>query len=105
LAVGVVALGSNRILSHYFIGSGNIRYSAYCSVFGLVVLLFAGFVLIPLYGVFGAAVASSIAYTAMLAFSTVVFARQTDTTFKEFLPSKADWREAVKIIRRFRKSR
>jgi O-antigen/teichoic acid export membrane protein len=103
LTVGIVALGSNRILSHYFIGSGNIRYSAYCSIFGLIVLLFAGFVLIPFYGVFGAAVASSISYTAMLAFSIVVFMRQTDTTPKELLPSKTDWREALKTIRRLRR--
>ena len=93
LSVGVVALGSNRILSHYFIGSGRIKYSTFCSFFGFAVLLVAGFVLIPAYGVFGAAITSSIAYSCMLIFSMVIFMKQTGTFLREFLLSKDDIRE------------
>ena len=93
LSIGIVALGSNRILSHYFIGSGNIKYSTYSSFFGLLILLIAGFILIPAYGVLGAAVTSSIAYFCMLIFSIVVFMRQTETSFHEFLLSKDDIKE------------
>lgn len=50
LATGIVALGCNSILSHYFIGSGKIRYSAYSSSIGLITLLIAGYILIPIYG-------------------------------------------------------
>ena len=90
LSLGIVALGSNRILSHYFIGSGNIKYSTFCSVLGLLVLLIAGLVLIPAYGVLGAAVTSSIAYFCMLIFSVVVFMKKTGTSFRELLLSKND---------------
>ena len=101
LSFGIVALGSSRIISHYFIGSGNIKYSTFCSVFGLFVLLVVGFVLIPRYGVLGAAVTSSIAYTCMLIFSIVVFMRKTETSLHELLLSKDDIKEFKnKIINR-----
>ncbi|MDR0574591.1 MAG: polysaccharide biosynthesis C-terminal domain-containing protein [Tannerella sp.] len=101
LSPGIVALGSNRILSHYYIGSGRVKWSTFCSVFGLVTLLIAGLFLIPAYGVFGAAVTSSIAYICMLAFSVVVFMKQTGTLFREFIPSKDDWNELVKKVCRY----
>ena len=90
LSLGIVALGSNRILSHYFIGSGNVRYSTFCSVFGLLVLIITGFFLIPAYGVLGAAITSSIAYFCMLIFSIAIFMKQTKTLLREFLLSKSD---------------
>jgi O-antigen/teichoic acid export membrane protein len=107
LSSGIVAFGSNRILSHYFIGSGNIRYSTFSSVCGLVLLLATGLFLIPAYGVFGAALASSIAYVGMLFFSLFVFMRQTETSAGELLPSAGDVTELrgkiSRIIRRKRK--
>ncbi|MDR1097409.1 MAG: polysaccharide biosynthesis C-terminal domain-containing protein [Tannerella sp.] len=100
LSFGIVALGSNRVLSHYFIGSGNIRYSTFCSLFGLVILLIAGFILIPHFGVFGAALTSSIAYTGMLLFSLLVFMKKTGTFPYELLPSKEDWTVLRKNLQR-----
>lgn len=79
LSVGIVTLGCNSVLSHYFIGSGRIRWSAASSAVGLVTLLVAGSMLIPAYGVFGSAVTTSIAFTAMLLFSSLVFKRFQNT--------------------------
>lgn len=90
LSVGIVALGCNSILSHYFIGSGQIRYSAGSSAIGLLSLLIAGYGLIPFQGVVGAAVSSSIAFCMMLAFSMGVFCKKTHTHLSEFLPNAAD---------------
>lgn len=69
LSIGIVALGCNSIISHYFIGSGNIRYSTASSCVGLIALLISGFLLIPSYGVVGSAITTSIAFTSMLVFS------------------------------------
>ena len=99
LSVGIVALGCNSILSHYFIGSGKIRYSAVSSCIGLLTLLIAGYILIPLYGVVGAAISSSIAFCAMLVFSITVFCRHNRTRISEFIPDKEDFNELVKRIR------
>jgi O-antigen/teichoic acid export membrane protein len=91
LSVGIVAFGANRILSHFFIGSGCIQYSAFCSLCGLALLSAGGFWLIPEQGVFGAAVACSIAYTGMLLFSLCVFMKRTGTRCGELIPSQKDW--------------
>jgi O-antigen/teichoic acid export membrane protein len=93
LAVGIIALGSNSILSHYFIGTGKVRYSTACSCIGLIILVLSGYFLIPVYGVFGSAISVSIAFSGMLSFSLIVFIKQTHTKFKEFLPSKDDFKE------------
>jgi O-antigen/teichoic acid export membrane protein len=79
LAVGIIALGSNSILSHYFIGTGKVRISTACSCIGLLILLISGYFLIPAYGVFGAAISTSIAFSGMLVFSVVVFIRVNRT--------------------------
>jgi len=85
LAIGIIALGSNSIFSHYFIGTGKVRYSTFCSCIGLLVLLLSGYFLIPAYGVFGAALSTSIAFSSMLTFSFIVFKKQTGTKMREFL--------------------
>ena len=99
LSVGIVAFGGNRILSHYFIGTGRVRVSAACSLVGLVLLCVAAAVLVPRWGVTGAAVASSVAYVGMLTFSIVVFLRITGTKVMELLP------DPVSIVRRIRARR
>jgi len=83
LSVGVIAFGSNNVLSHYFIGTGKVRYSTACSCLGLVILLISGYFLISVYGVFGAAISTSIAFSGMLTFSLVVFTKLTGTKIKE----------------------
>jgi O-antigen/teichoic acid export membrane protein len=90
LSAGMVAFGGNRIIGHYFIGSGQVRISTVCSFLGLVLILIAGSVLIPCYGIIGAAASASIAYSGMLLFSLVVFICQTNTKLKEFIPVKDD---------------
>ena len=95
LSVGIIALGSNSILSHYFIGTGKVRYSTAGSCVGLLVLLVSGYFLIPVYGVFGSAVSTSIAFSGMLSFSLIVFVRQTQTKLKDFIPTRADFRSWI----------
>lgn len=90
LAPGIIALACNSILSQYFIGSGKIRYSAFSSFVGLLALLASGYLLIPLYGVTGSAFSTSIAFSAMLVYSLVIFCRQTGTQLKEFRIGKKD---------------
>lgn len=75
LSVGIVALACNTILSQYFIGSGHVRYSAYASCLGLLVLFVSGWLLVPLWGVAGGALATSVAYASTLAYSLWRFFR------------------------------
>lgn len=98
LSVGIVMLGCHTILSHYFIGSGKIKYSTASSCVGLLTLLIIGSFLIPLYGVIGSAISTSIAFTAMLLFSLTVFIRQTKSTLRDFLFNREDWEYIRKYI-------
>lgn len=91
LSPGILALGCNSILSHFFIGTGRIKYSTICSCLGLSVLLLFGLILIPYYDVCGSAIATSIAFSSMLTFSLIIFIKQTNTHWKEFIPSQSDW--------------
>ncbi|MDR1456121.1 MAG: polysaccharide biosynthesis C-terminal domain-containing protein [Tannerella sp.] len=91
LSVGIVMFGANNILSHYFIGTGKVKYSAACSCTGLLTLLISGSLLIPVYGIPGSAVSTSIAFSTMLLFSLTVFVRQTHTSLRELLPSGEDF--------------
>ena len=99
LAAGIIALACNSILSQYFIGSGKIRYSAGSSFVGLLGLLVSGYLLIPVYGVVGSAISSSIAFCAMLTFSVAIFCRKTDTRLKEFLINKEDIRFVLQKLK------
>lgn len=90
LSAGIIAFGCNSILSHYFIGSGKIRYSAICSCIGLASLLVAGYILIPVYGIVGSAISSSVAFCTMLVFSIFIFCRHTGGYLREFLLNKKD---------------
>jgi len=84
LSIGIIALGSNSILSHFFIGTGKVRVSTACSWIGLLILLVSGFFLIPAYGVFGAAISTSISFSGMLTFSLTKFIKITHTKPREF---------------------
>lgn len=101
LSAGVVALGYNSIISHYFIATGRIRYSTVCSCVGLATLLIVGYLSIPTYGVVGSAASTSVAFIAMLAFSLSVFSRQTGARWREFLPDRKDAGYLMTKIRSF----
>ena len=92
LAAGIIALGCNSIVSHYFIGSGQVRYSTFSSCVGLATLALSGYWLIPRLGTLGSALSTSVAFCAMLVYSLLVFIRKNQVPLKAFLPNGDDWR-------------
>ena len=62
LMPGVVALSISKILTSDLAGRGLLQYGAYSSAISLVATVFCDLVLIPRWGIAGAAVASSISY-------------------------------------------
>ncbi len=79
LLPGVVLLGGAKVLTNEIAGRGYPHYNSINSGLALVLTVVLDLVLIPRYGVFGAALASSIAYTvnffAAIAFYLVVSRR------------------------------
>ena len=63
LVPGIVALGHSRILANYIAGQGRPGINAARGCAALVVNIAANLVLIPVYGIIGAAVATTISYS------------------------------------------
>ena len=98
LSIGIVALGSNSILSHYFIGTGRVKTSVVCSFIGLGVLLLTGLCLVPRYAALGASLSASVAFSSMLAYSLCRFASIAKASFGDFFPCKEDYLYIRRLI-------
>jgi O-antigen/teichoic acid export membrane protein len=91
LSIGIIIFSAGIILSSYFVGIGKPQVSVIGSVIGLAVTIILGFVLIPRYGMTGAAVTASISYTAGVIYQFLKFVREAvELNFSDFLFSKND---------------
>lgn len=80
LLPGIVTLSVGRILSIYLLGRNRLRVDLAASAVGFVLTLVLDFALIPNFGFRGAAVASSIAYTAAMLVDLVWIVRHSTIT-------------------------
>ncbi len=70
---GVIALAANTIFSHYFSGTGQPRYNLYSSLVGLAITIPALIILVPRYGLLGAGISASLAYSMAVVYQGWVF--------------------------------
>ncbi|MGD0114511.1 MAG: oligosaccharide flippase family protein [Dehalococcoidia bacterium] len=75
LLPGTVALAATKVLSGYIFSQGKPLINSYITVASLVVTVAADLALIPIFGVPGAAAASSLAYTTSLVLSLAAYQR------------------------------
>ena len=92
LAPGMLFTAVTMIISHYFSGIGMPRYSMYGSAVGLVLTLSAGFILIPVFGIKGAALTTSLSYFICMCYLLIVFTRKTGTGYHNFKIRKSDFK-------------
>lgn len=85
LLAGIVPFSITTILASYFAGTGKIRVNLFCSLTGFLVCLVSDLILIPKYGITGAAAATVIAYFASTAFIAFIYMKQTGTGPGELL--------------------
>lgn len=69
LSPGIIALSLQSLLAAWFAGKNKVRYNVYGALVALLLIIVFDLLLIPKYGINGAAVASSIGYIAYCAFS------------------------------------
>ena len=102
MAPGIVFFSAHTILANYFSGIGKPKYNLYASLIGLTVTLIAAFIMIPALGIRGAAITTSLTYTALFIYQWLVFRRMTGTRIKQLIPDKTDfewvWGEVRRII-------
>ena len=91
MAPGIVFFSAHTILANYFSGIGKPKYNLYASLIGLSVTLIAAFILIPTLGIRGAAITTSLTYTALFVYQWVVFQKQTGSRLRQLVPNREDW--------------
>lgn len=91
MAPGIVFFSAHTILANYFSGTGKPKYNLYASLIGLSVTLVSAFILIPLLGIRGAALTTTLTYTALFVYQWIVFRKQTGSKLSQLIPNHEDW--------------
>ncbi|NVO83458.1 lipopolysaccharide biosynthesis protein [Hymenobacter terrestris] len=99
LAPGSVMMAVQMLISSYFAGRAQYRINNAATLFGLVLTLTGGLLLIPRLGIEGAALASTLSYTASTAFLLWHFRRATGLGITTFLPGPTDITRAWQLLR------
>ena len=76
LLIGIVPFCLSMAVSGYFVGTGRVRINLYSAILGFIVCMAADLLLIPSYGILGAAIASSISYLSTVTFLLVKFHKE-----------------------------
>lgn len=92
IAPGIVFFSAHTILANYFSGTGKPKYNLYASLIGLSVTLVSAFVLIPWLGIRGAAITTTLTYTALFVYQWIVFHKQTESKLIQLIPNREDWK-------------
>ena len=91
MAPGIVFFSAHTILANYFSGTGKPKYNLYASLIGLSVTLVSAFILIPMLGIRGAAITTTLTYTALFVYQWIVFHKQTGSKLSQLIPNREDW--------------
>lgn len=83
LGPGILAVAACQMLSHYFSGIGKPGFNTISSGIGFAAVLFAGLLLIPSFGIAGAAVATTFSYVSIFLYQLFWFKRVSKCTFME----------------------
>ena len=99
LAPGIAALSVSWVMGSYFEGTGRPQYVAGAVAIGLVFTLVLDLILIPRFGIFGAAAASSVSYAAVSIRLCSTFCRETGSPVKAlFAFSPSDFNPSGVLI-------
>ncbi len=101
LLPGYLLFSVNILLAAYFAGINRLRINFIGSTICFLLVLLLDLWLIPLYGMAGAAIASSVAYAAATFYSIFQFISITGKSVKEiFILHKDDWRMVKELFQK-----
>ncbi len=90
LSPGIVFIASSMILAHHFAGTGKHYINTICSLIGLGAVVLLCLILVPSYGLAGAALAASITYCISLVYNLIIFTKITRVPLSAFTFRKGD---------------
>jgi len=99
MAPGVFIYNFNLIIGHYFSGKGRYHINTLASTAGLIVTVVLCLVLIPIWGVYGAAFAALISFISTSAIVFVIFKKDSQYSICSFFPNKNDILEYISYIK------
>jgi O-antigen/teichoic acid export membrane protein len=103
LLPGVVALGLDKPIASYQLGRGRPQISLYVALLATPITIAAYVLLIPRYGIVGAAAGSTISYLATTAIEIVYLHRVSPLRFRNLvIPRRSDWRLYASAWQRLR---
>ncbi len=88
---GILALAASNILIHYYAGIGRLWINFLISLLTLLLVVGTNYGLMPLFGLTGAAIASSVAYGLAALVIAIYFIKDHQQPIWVLLPQKADW--------------
>lgn len=95
LSPGIVAIGLSNIVGHYFAGINELRILNVKSLIGLLITIVGSYYLVPIYGISGACIVTSISY---LVSSIILFRKFyaiTSFNVKDFFISKMEFKSIM----------
>lgn len=95
LAPGILLYSVNIVLTPYFSGTAQYHITTLGAAVGFVVIIVFNLLLIPRFGIEGAAVASSLAYGSMALYQVIMFKKQSGCRFIDFIVRKEDFLQAI----------
>ncbi|MCK4352407.1 flippase [candidate division WOR-3 bacterium] len=107
LLPGIVTLGLTKLLTSHLAGRGKPYSITYLSGISLVFTVFLDFILIPKWGIAGAAFATTVSYTISGVLAVLWFTKDSQKSLRDTLiPRKSDLREYKKhFLNIFKKTR
>lgn len=91
LAIGILILSLEVIVSNYFSGLGQYNVNNYAAAVGLVVTVIGCSLLVPVWGVFGAGIIATLSYASNFAYTLYRFKKLHTFSMAELIPVKADF--------------
>lgn len=85
---GVLAMAVGSIFAHYFSAKGDYRINNIKSIVGLVIIVLGLFLLVPVWGKYGAVAATSLAYTISSCYLGYYYFTSTNTPIKVIFNSE-----------------
>ena len=93
LSPGVFFYNFSLIIGHYFSGKGRYHINTIASAIGFVVTVGFCWLLIPLLGIYGAAIAAVLSFVTTSGYVLYVFMKETSFMVKSFFPGRNDFNE------------
>jgi O-antigen/teichoic acid export membrane protein len=105
LAPGMVSMSASMILAHHFAGLGKHYINTIGSTIGLACIALTCYLLIPPFGLPGAAMAASVTYTVTLIYHLLVFHRREKTRLPDYLFGREDIQFVKQILLSLRRGK